>query len=69
MLILSNFVEELDGPAGVIGVRSRKLSNVRKGQIGWVTKIYNLELLRIFLLLLLSQSEILNLYLGLFLPT
>jgi hypothetical protein len=41
--------EELDGPAvSALGVRSRRLSNVRKGHavIGWVTKIFYVEHLR-----------------------
>jgi hypothetical protein len=38
-------MEELDSPAVIpLGMRSRQLSNVHKGQ-RWVTKIYYLELL------------------------
>jgi hypothetical protein len=38
--------EETDGPTvRALGVRRRKLINVRKGQ-GWVTKIYYLEFIR-----------------------
>jgi hypothetical protein len=39
--------EELDGRAvSALGMRSRKLSTGLNGLLGWVTKIYYLELLR-----------------------